>query len=241
MAAGDWIPFRFGRGSGPKLSHVCFADDLLLVAEASLEQVHNIKHILQEFCSASGQKISLAKSHVFFSNNVPEDTTSRLSQELGIQITSDLGVYLGAPMIHQRASAQSYKFVLDRMRKKLSGWKATSLSFAGRITLAQSSLANIPGYVLQSAPIPGAVCDEAEKLCPDFIWGSTASHRRCHLVAWDKICKPKEEGGHGFRNLQLLNKAHMMKLAWELITQPGKLWVKIAKAKYGCGPVPCLW
>lgn len=154
MAAGDWIPFRFGRGSGPKLSHVCFADDLLLVAEASLEQVHNIKHILQEFCSASGQKISLAKSHVFFSNNVPEDTTSRLSQELGIQITSDLGVYLGAPMIHQRASAQSYKFVLDRMRKKLSGWKATSLSFAGRITLAQSSLANIHGYVLQSAPIP---------------------------------------------------------------------------------------
>lgn len=241
VAAGDWVPFRFGRGSGPKLSHICFVDDLLLIVEALSDQVRNIKGILQDFSVASGQKVSLPKSQVFFSNNVSSSMALALSQDLGIQCTADLGVYLGAPMIHQRASAQSYKFILDKMRKKLSGWKATSLSFAGRITLAQASLSNIPGYVLQSAPIPAAVCDEVEKLCRDFIWGSMANCKKCHLVAWDRICKPKEEGGLGFRNLRNLNKAHMMKLAWELITCPDKLWVKIVKAKYGCGPVLCLW
>lgn len=29
VEARDWIPFKFGRGIGPKLSHMCFADDLI--------------------------------------------------------------------------------------------------------------------------------------------------------------------------------------------------------------------
>lgn len=139
-------------------------------------------------------------------------------------------------MIHQRNTRSSYQFVLDRMCKKLSGWKANFLSFASRITLAQASLSSIPGYVLQTSPIPVSVCNEAEKLCRDFIWGSTADARKCHLVAWDKICAPKEDGGLGFRNLQTLNKAHMMKLSWSLITDRNKLWVQVMKAKYSCGP-----
>lgn len=55
------------------------------------------------------------------------------------------------------------------MKKKLSGWKATSLSFAGRITLAQASLDNISGYVMQASVIPSSACDEAERLCRNFI------------------------------------------------------------------------
>jgi hypothetical protein len=39
-------------------------------------------------------------------------------------------MYLGAPMIHQRISKQSFAYLLDKMCKKLSGWKAKTLSFA---------------------------------------------------------------------------------------------------------------
>lgn len=42
-------------------------------------------------------------------------------------------------------------------------------------------------------------------------------------------------GGLGFRNLKVLNKAYMMKLAWSLISDSEKLWVKVMKAKYNCG------
>lgn len=35
----DWIPFKFGRGHGYKLSHVCFADYIILVAETSPSQI----------------------------------------------------------------------------------------------------------------------------------------------------------------------------------------------------------
>lgn len=136
----------------------------------------------------------MQKSQVFFSDNVTDRMSQELSQDLGIQITDDLGRYLGALMLHKKNSKQAYQFVLDRMRKKLSRWKANSLSFAGRITPAQASLSCIPDYVLQSSHIPSSVCLEAEKICWDFIWGSTTDVRKCHLVAWDKICNPKEEG-----------------------------------------------
>jgi hypothetical protein len=46
--------------------------------------------------------------------------------------------------------------------EKLSGWKGSStLSFAGKITLAQSSLSNIPAYVMQTASIPASACEKA--------------------------------------------------------------------------------
>lgn len=42
-----------------------------------------------------------------------EEVTVELCQELGIEKTEDLGVYLGAPLLHQRKSRQSYAFMLD--------------------------------------------------------------------------------------------------------------------------------
>lgn len=105
-------------------------------------------------------------------------------------------------MLHQRTLKHSFSFILDKMGKKLSVWKANSLSFAGRVTLAQSSLASMHGYVMQSSVIPLSVCDEAEKLCRNFIWGSKTDKRRCHLVSWEKICQPKEDGGLGLRNMR---------------------------------------
>ncbi|GAU35861.1 hypothetical protein TSUD_63510 [Trifolium subterraneum] len=94
---GSWKPLSFGRG-GPKVSHICFADDLVLVAEANMEQVILIKDVLDSFCSNSGQQINLNKSRVFFSRNIAEQNALMLSQGLGIEQTNDLGIYLGAPM-----------------------------------------------------------------------------------------------------------------------------------------------
>lgn len=61
--------------------------------------------------------------------------------------------------------------------------------------------------------------------------------RKCHLVTWGTICSPKEEEGLGFRDLRTLNKAYMLKLGWQLLEHPTKLWVSIMKTKYGCGPM----
>lgn len=100
VQGGEWIPFSFGRGDSPKLSHMCFTDDLILVAEVSSGQVNCMMNILKAFCDISGQKINLEKSQIFFCQNVAESQIEALSQAIGVQHTKDLGKYLGAPLIH---------------------------------------------------------------------------------------------------------------------------------------------
>ncbi|XP_020234937.1 uncharacterized protein LOC109814835 [Cajanus cajan] len=50
-----WKPTQIARRA-PKLSHLAFADNLLLFAEASEEQVDVIIQVLELFCKSSGQK-----------------------------------------------------------------------------------------------------------------------------------------------------------------------------------------
>ncbi|KAL4391418.1 hypothetical protein AHAS_Ahas03G0243100 [Arachis hypogaea] len=121
------------------------------------------------------------------------------------------------------------------MQAKLSSWNKKSLSFAGRCTLIQSVLSTIPSYCMQTMKIPTAVCAKMDKIYRDFLWRSSDEERKVHLLNWEKICKPKEEGGLGIRRAQETNQLFLMKLAWGLIHKRDALWVQVMRAKYGGG------
>lgn len=58
-----------GRG-GPPLSHLFFADDLILFGEANLQTAEAMNKVLVELCNQSGRKVSLSKSMPCFSSNI---------------------------------------------------------------------------------------------------------------------------------------------------------------------------
>ncbi|XP_019158270.1 PREDICTED: uncharacterized protein LOC109154983 [Ipomoea nil] len=137
---------------GPILSHLCFADDMVLFTKASVAQVDIVQSCLDSFCKVSGQKISLSKSRVHFSRNTTPEVATVIAGKLGIATTTDLGRYLGVPSIHGRVTCNTYAGLLERIAHRLEGWKAKTLSLAGRVTLAKSVLNAIPwcltgGYV----------------------------------------------------------------------------------------------
>jgi len=53
---GTWLPFPTDCRR-PKVSILFFADDVMLFAEASMEQAHVISQCLNHFYEASGQKV----------------------------------------------------------------------------------------------------------------------------------------------------------------------------------------
>ncbi|KAL9462413.1 hypothetical protein AB3S75_000421 [Citrus x aurantiifolia] len=53
------------------------------------------------------------------------------------------------------------------------------------------------------------------------------------LVSWDMVCTPKSKGGLGFKKLEIMNHALIMKNNWSLITEPTKLSNKVLLTKYG--------
>lgn len=58
------IPCR----DGPILSHLFFADDLVLMGKANISTARSIHRVLEKFCVASGLKLNQQKSKIFFSN-----------------------------------------------------------------------------------------------------------------------------------------------------------------------------
>lgn len=120
-----WKPFPTSI-RGPKVSHLAFADDLILFAEATMEQASLIKETLKLFCESSGQRVSQDKTRVFFSKNVHWDQRGDISNELGFQSTDDLGKYLGVPIFHKKVSRHTFNFVIDKVNQRLSTWKAAN-------------------------------------------------------------------------------------------------------------------
>ena len=234
ISSGNWRPIRLNKG-GPPLSHLFFADDLIIFAEARLDQVQVIKDCLNAFCDASGQKINEGKTRVFFSRNINHNIKSQLSHSLGFNMSADLGRYLGVPLHHERVSKSMYQFTVDKVKQRLASWKCHSLSLAGRNTLINSVALSIPNHVMQTSIIPVACCDEIERNARNFLWGSTSDKKKAHLVAWDKVCYPKVCGGLGLRHASLQNKAFMMKVGWGLVNNKDALWARVIRSKYNCG------
>ncbi|CAN1774444.1 Putative ribonuclease H protein At1g65750 [Linum perenne] len=147
-------------------------------------------------------------------------------------MTQDLGRYLGVPVLHGRIARQTYQPIIKRIDAKLSGLKVSSLSLAGRITLALIVLNAIPAYVMQTSALPSHICEKIDQKIRNFFWGSSDNCRKVHLVSWDTICKPKDRGGLGLRKAKELNLAYMMKLAFLFFKSPNDLWVQVLQNKY---------
>ncbi|KAG8472413.1 hypothetical protein CXB51_034213 [Gossypium anomalum] len=71
ISEGQWKPIRLSR-LGPPISHLFFADDLVIFSKADQEHCCLIKEILERFCDFSGYKINARKTNIFFAKGMSE-------------------------------------------------------------------------------------------------------------------------------------------------------------------------
>lgn len=210
VEANYWKPMRAGR-NGPQISHLLFADDLLLFAEASIEQAYCVMHCLDMFCQASGKKLNNQKTQIFFSKNV-DNLRDDILHHTGFSHVNSLGKYLGANISSRRANRGHFNHIIQKIQTRLSGWKQQCLSLADRVTLSKFVLSSIPYYHMQYAKIPKSIYNEIEKIQRGFIWGDAEQGRKAHLVGWDMCYQEKVYGGLGFKKLHIMNETFLMKM-----------------------------
>ncbi|KAL0001694.1 hypothetical protein SO802_015475 [Lithocarpus litseifolius] len=125
-----------------------------------------------------------------------------------------------------------FQDVIDRVQKKLQGWKAKLLSQAGRATLISFVLQALPLYTFSCFRIPNFVCAKLDEIVRCFWWGHNVGDKKLHLVNWYKICQPKERGGLGIKKFNLINQALVAKQFWRIQHCLSSLLAKTFKAKY---------
>ncbi|XVF17280.1 hypothetical protein REPUB_Repub10bG0106100 [Reevesia pubescens] len=204
----------------------------MLFAKASFDQIEVIKSCVEEFSQVSGLRVNLEKSRLFVSPNVDRNLARSLSSRCDIPLTDNLGTYLGVPIIHKSVSRETYAPVVDKVLKKLADWKGRVLSQAGRRVLIQTTTTSIPLYTMQSAMLLISICNRLDKINSNFLWGGSADTERNHLVSWDKVCSPRNQGGLGLRKIKDYNLAMLAKTGWSLHTRQESLWCEVFKAKY---------
>lgn len=133
-----WQPIHVSR-HGPGISHIFFADDLLLFGSASFSQARLMEHILASFCGFSGQRVSRSKSRVWFSPNTPAFLRHSICSEFHIPATANLGMYLGVPLLHGRPT-KLFHHLINKANHRLAGWKMRHLSKAARLILIKFTL-----------------------------------------------------------------------------------------------------
>ncbi|KAI8550987.1 hypothetical protein RHMOL_Rhmol06G0149600 [Rhododendron molle] len=231
---GSWKGIKVSKNSTP-LTHLFFADDLILFGQDNFTTVKAIMEVLDEFCTLSGQTVNLDKSKIFLSPNVAKNKAKRISDFCGIKLTTNLGKYLGVHLFHKRVSKHDFNHIIEKVQSRLAGWVSNTLMLSGRLTLVQSVSSTIPTYSMQTMHLPVSVCDKLDRLNRNFLWGDSPDKKKIHLVKWDKVCKSKDRGGLGIKKARNQNMAILTKLGWKISNQEeGGLWAAILRDKYLC-------
>ena len=85
---------------------------------------------------------------------------------------------------------------------------------------------------MQNTVLPNSICNELDRLNRNFLWGSSTERKKMHLVGWEKVCRPKREGGLGLYATKPRNKALLAKLNWRLHDEKESWWARTLTAKY---------
>ena len=147
---------------GLRISHLLFADDTILFCDASREQLLSIRMVLSCFQAFMGLKVYVGKSEIVHVGEV--NNLDALANILQCRVGSLPMKYLGMPLGTSFKIASIWNPILEKMEKKLSGWKRLYLSKGGRLMLLKSTLSSLPTYFLSLFTIPKAVTTRLESI-----------------------------------------------------------------------------
>ena len=103
------------------VSHLLFADDILIFCDVEPSQIANLRAILARFEEVSGFRINLGKSELVPVGGV--HNLEALVGFFGVWQSSLPLKYLGLPLGAKFKDLSVWNPILERMERRLAGWK----------------------------------------------------------------------------------------------------------------------
>ncbi|KAG7592735.1 Reverse transcriptase domain [Arabidopsis thaliana x Arabidopsis arenosa] len=207
------------------LTHLSFADDLMVLSDGKVRSIEGIVEVFDKFAACSGLKISMEKSTVYLAG-VTDSSHQAIVDRFPFEVGTLPVRYLGLPLVTKRLSSADYLPLIEQIKKKIGSWTARFLSYAGRLNLISSVLWSICNFWMGAFRLPRECIKDIDKLCSAFLWSGSEMKTSKAKVSWEDICRPKQEGGLGLRSLKEANAVSCLKLIWRLVSHSDSLWVR---------------
>lgn len=149
--------------SSIKLTHLQFADDVILFIRNVTNSITGVKKILQCFEILSGLHINFNKSCIYDFGDSLETLTS-WATFLGCQVGSGSIKYPGAVIEKSLNQTQLWEPLLAKIKGAFQYWRSDSLSLAGRLVLVKATIDSMPLFWFNLFRMPKAVLSQLEKL-----------------------------------------------------------------------------
>ncbi|XP_074315189.1 uncharacterized protein LOC141651372 [Silene latifolia] len=117
------------------LTHLVFADDLLVFTRGDLPSVKAVAKCLELFSEISGLHANPAKTDLYF-GGVADGIRDLILAEIGFSAGEFPFKYLGLPLFNARITQDMYQPLLDKIKARIMHWANKSLSYAGKTLLA---------------------------------------------------------------------------------------------------------
>ncbi|XP_057786229.1 uncharacterized protein LOC131003700 [Salvia miltiorrhiza] len=141
------------------IPHLQYADDTVFLMEDDERNAVAVKRILRVFQLLSGLAVNFKKC-CLFGVGVEEDKIEMMAAILGCDVGSLPFNYLGIKVGSKGKKVADWKYLVEKVRKKIDSWKNGKFSLAGRVTLVKAVLQSIPIYQLSFTCLPKSIVEK---------------------------------------------------------------------------------
>ncbi|KAI0493888.1 hypothetical protein KFK09_024014 [Dendrobium nobile] len=112
---------------GPRMTHLLYADDVLILSHVSITLAKALKNIVKDFCKWIGQRVNVSKSQILFGKVVNYPMRKKITRVLGFKEVKEMK-YLGVKISLGRSKMADFQELLSMVMDKLNSWGKKSLS-----------------------------------------------------------------------------------------------------------------
>jgi hypothetical protein len=142
-------------------------------------------------------------------------------------------MYLGLPLHYKKLPKRMVQPMVEKIGKRLPGWKRWLLPYPGCELLIKTVLTAIPTHFLTVYKLPKWAIRDIDRFRRSFLWRGDEPdkvHGGHCLVRWKKCIRPRKLGGLGIKDLDKHSRAlrlRWMWYNWDAVDRPWKNLLKI--------------
>ncbi|GFS35505.1 hypothetical protein Acr_00g0040240 [Actinidia rufa] len=175
-----------------KITHLAFADDLVLLSRGDVTSVAMLINTLNHFGDCSGLRVSIAKSSLFTAGICSQDMDT-IKEITGFTQGSFPFRYLGIPVADSRLTIAQYGPLIDKITGHISAWAGANLSYVGRIELIKSVLQGQSAFGSPSSQLQPGFKPKSSSFAGIFSGVANAARIRSHSPLIKQVMGLRDE------------------------------------------------